>query len=154
MAAANPFSDPLRFERRAPPCVIVIFGANGDLTKRKLMPALYRLAYERRIPAEFAVIGNSRTAMSDQQFRDRMREEVSHFLEGDPIDAGVWESFAAGLYYLAGDLNDSGFYQALATKIGEVETKHRTDGNVLFYLSTQPSHYARVVEGTGAAGLQ
>src|SRR5260370_40504789 len=98
MAAATPFSDPLRFERRAPPCAIVIFGANGDLTKRKLMPALYRLAYERRIPAEFAVIGNSRTAMSDQQFRDRMREEVSHFLEDAQIDAGAWESFAAGRF--------------------------------------------------------
>ena len=154
MAAANPFCDPLRFERRAPPCAIVIFGANGDLTKRKLMPALYRLAYERRIPAEFAVIGNSRTAMSDQQFRDRMREEVARFLEGDPIDAGVWETFAAGLYYVPGDLNDAGFYKKLAAKLDEAGTTHRTDGNVLFYLSTQPSHYAHVVEGIGAAGLQ
>src|SRR6267143_7268158 len=154
MAAANPFSDPLRFERRAPPCAIVIFGANGDLTKRKLMPALYRLAFERRIPAEFAVIGNSRTAMSDQQFRDRMRDEVSHFLEGAQIDAGVWETFAAGLYYVAGDVNEPGFYQALAAKITGTGNSHRTDGNVLFYLSTQPSHYARVVEGIGATGLQ
>src|SRR6266404_5587906 len=131
MAAANPFSDPLRFERRAPPCAIVIFGANGDLTKRKLMPALYKLAHERRIPPEFAVIGNSRTPMSDQQFRDRMREEVAHFLEGDPIEPSVWDSFAAGLYYVSGDLNDSGFYKTLAAKLDEAETKHRTDGNVL-----------------------
>ena len=63
---ANPFQDPLRFERRVPPCAIVIFGANGDLTKRKLIPALYRLAYERRLPPGFAIIGNSRTGMSDE----------------------------------------------------------------------------------------
>jgi len=154
MAAGNPFSDPLRFERRAPPCAIVIFGANGDLTKRKLMPALYRLAYERRVPSEFAIIGNSRTALTDQQFRDRMREEVSHFLEGEQLDASVWETFASSLYYIAGDLNDAGFYKTLAGKLSEVESKHRTSGNALFYLSTQPSHYASVVKGIGGAGLQ
>src|SRR5947209_14414231 len=94
MAEANPFLDALRFERRAPPCAIVIFGANGDLTKRKLMPALYRLAYERRIPPTFAVIGNSRTVMDDDQFRGKMRESVAHFLEDSPFEADLWESFA------------------------------------------------------------
>ena len=64
MPEANPFQDPLRFERRVPPCAIVIFGANGDLTKRKLIPALYRLAYDRRLPPGFAIIGNSRTGMT------------------------------------------------------------------------------------------
>ena len=69
MAQANPFQDPLRFERRVPSCAVVIFGANGDLTKRKLLPSLYRLAFERRLPQGFAVIGMSRTAMSDDDFR-------------------------------------------------------------------------------------
>src|SRR4051812_25247776 len=64
----NPLHDPLRFERRVPECVIVIFGANGDLTKRKLMPALYRLAYDRRLSAGFAVVGISRTPLSDDAF--------------------------------------------------------------------------------------
>ena len=68
MTLANPFQDPLRFERRVPECTVVIFGANGDLTKRKLMPALYRLMYERRLSPGFAVVGVSRTAMSDDQF--------------------------------------------------------------------------------------
>src|SRR5689334_24054970 len=83
----NPFEDPLRFERRVPECVIVIFGANGDLTKRKLIPALYRLAYDRRIPAGFAVIGNSRTEMSDEQFREKMEEAVKQFSEDTTFDA-------------------------------------------------------------------
>ena len=77
MSSANPFQDPLRFERNVPPCAIVIFGANGDLTKRKLIPALYRLAYDRRMPPGFAVLGNSRTKMSDDDFRNKMREAVS-----------------------------------------------------------------------------
>ena len=79
MSRENPLQDPLRFDRKTPPCAVVIFGANGDLTKRKLMPALYRLAYEGRLAPGFAVIGISRTAMSDDDFRDkhaRFREEV------------------------------------------------------------------------------
>jgi len=77
MALENPFQDPRRFERRIPECAVVIFGANGDLTKRKLLPALYRLAYERRLSPDFAVVGISRTPMTDEQFRDRMCTSVS-----------------------------------------------------------------------------
>src|ERR687883_672637 len=76
MPLENPFQDPLRFERRVPECAVVIFGANGDLTKRKLMPALYRLAYDRRLSAGFAVVGISRTPLTDDAFRERMLEAV------------------------------------------------------------------------------
>ncbi|MGI8746619.1 MAG: glucose-6-phosphate dehydrogenase [Bryobacteraceae bacterium] len=154
MAEANPFLDPLRFERRAPPCAIVIFGANGDLTKRKLMPALYRLAYERRIPPTFAVIGNSRTAMSDDQFRDKMRDSVAHFLEDSPFEEDLWASFAKNLFYIAGDLNDGQLYIQLSDKLEELQSSHQTAGNVLFYLSTQPSYYGTVVSCLGEANLQ
>ena len=68
-----------------PECAVVIFGANGDLTKRKLLPALYRLAYERRLSAGFAVVGISRTAMTDEEFREKMRESVKEFLEDSPF---------------------------------------------------------------------
>ena len=90
MPLENPFQDPLRFERRIPECAVVIFGANGDLTKRKLMPALYRLAYERRLAPGFAVIGISRTAMSDDEFRENMHESVAKFLEDSPFDEDLW----------------------------------------------------------------
>src|SRR6185436_11158587 len=86
MAATNPFQDPLRFQQRVPECAIVIFGANGDLTKRKLIPALYRLAYDRRLSAGFAVVGISRTAMSDEQFREKMLEAVKQFSEDTQFD--------------------------------------------------------------------
>ena len=90
--SANPFYDPLRFERRIPPCSVVIFGANGDLTMRKLLPALYRLAYERKLPAGFSIVGNSRTAMTHDQFREKMRVSVEKFIENSPFDASLWEA--------------------------------------------------------------
>src|SRR3954466_875498 len=79
MPSDSPLQDPLRFHRKSPPCAVVIYGANGDLTKRKLMPALYRLAYEGRLAPGFAVIGISRTAMSNEDFRDRMHDSVKKF---------------------------------------------------------------------------
>ena len=153
MGSENPFQDSLRFERRVPPCAIVIFGANGDLTKRKLMPALYRLAYERRLPPAFAVVGISRTPMSDDEFRQRMGESVRRFLEDAPFDEPLWSGFAPSLFYLAGDISDPAVYHALADKLSEIEGTRQTGGNVLFYLSTQPSQYGPVALGLGAAKL-
>jgi glucose-6-phosphate 1-dehydrogenase len=151
--AENPFQDPLRFERRVPECVIVIFGANGDLTRRKLMPALYRLAYDRRLSAGFAVVGISRTPMSDEQFRERMLDAVKRFSEDTQLDEDVWKTFAGGLYYLPGDIDDPQLYRRLGEKLSEIESARHTGGNVLFYLSTQPSQYAPAALGLGSAGL-
>ncbi|MBC7925306.1 MAG: glucose-6-phosphate dehydrogenase [Bryobacteraceae bacterium] len=154
MSEANPFQDPLRFERRVPSCALVIFGASGDLTKRKLIPALYRLAYERRLPPGFAVVGNSRTKMSDDDFRGKMREAVQQFSEDTPFDDRLWSAFAEQLFYCPGDLGDQEMYRALGRQLDEIETQRKTEGNVLFYLSTQPSYYAQATQNIGAAGLQ
>src|SRR3982751_4349539 len=145
--------DPLRFERRVPPCAIVIFGASGDLSKRKLLPSLYRLFFERRISTEFAVIGSSRTPMSDDQFRERMKESVSKFLVEAPFDQDVWKSFAQCLFYVPGDLSNSASYDDIRKKWDEVEQSHQTAGNVLFYLSSQPSYYAEAIKALGEHGL-
>jgi glucose-6-phosphate 1-dehydrogenase len=153
MAGENPFHDPLRFERKVPECAVVIFGANGDLTKRKLMPALYRLAFERRLSPGFAVIGISRTPMSDDQFREKMRESVQKFLEDSPFDENVWSSFAQGLFYMAGNVDDAKCYTDLKQCLEGVEKQRRTGGNVLFYLSTQPSQYGPTATGLGVVGL-
>ena len=153
MAVDNPFLDPLRFERRVPECAVVIFGANGDLTKRKLLPALYRLAYDRRLSAGFAVVGLSRTPLGDDQFRDKMRDAVKNFSEDTTFDEGVWNTFAQGLFYSAGDIDDSGTYQRLAARLAGIEKTRKTGGNALFYLSTQPSQYAPAALGLGGAGL-
>jgi glucose-6-phosphate 1-dehydrogenase len=154
MPETNPFQDPLRFERRVSPCAIVIFGANGDLTQRKLLPALYRLAFERRFPPGVAILGNSRTAMSDEQFREKMREGVEKYLEDSPFDPDLWNSFAQGLFYVAGDLGDPQCYIAIRERLKTVTAQRSTGGNVLFYLSTQPSQYIRVTQGLGASGLR
>jgi glucose-6-phosphate 1-dehydrogenase len=151
MSRETSLHDPLRFNRKTPPCAVVIFGANGDLTKRKLMPALYRLAWEGRLAPGFAVVGLSRTPLSDDQFRDHMRESVEKFLEDSPFDVDLWNSFAQGLFYMAGDVNDQSTYQRLADCLAEVEKARQTGGNVLYYLSTQPSQYALIAEGIGAA---
>ncbi len=153
MPAENPFYDPLRFERRVPECAVVIFGANGDLTKRKLLPALYRLAFERRLSPGFAVIGISRTGMSDQQFRDKMRESVQKFLEDSPFDENVWTSFAKGLLYMAGNVDEPKCYSDLKACLEGVQKERQTGGNVLFYLSTQPSQYAPTAHGIGSVGI-
>ena len=149
----NPLQDPLRFERRVPPCAIVIFGASGDLSKRKLLPSLYRLFYERRISPNFGVIGSSRTNMSDEQFREKMKDSVSKFLEDAPFDEDVWTSFAQCLFYVPGDLNTPESYEDIRSKLDEVEQSHQTAGNVLFYLSTQPSHYAEAILELGTHQL-
>ena len=153
MTLANPFRDDLRFERRVPECALVIFGATGDLNRRKLMPALYRLAYDRRLSAGFAVIGVSRTPMSDDQFREKMRDAVQHFSEDTEFSPEVWDAFARCLYYLPGDIGDADAYSRLAAKLAEIDKTHHTGGNVLFYLSTQPSQYAPAVRGLGGADL-
>jgi glucose-6-phosphate 1-dehydrogenase len=153
MPVDSPLHDPLRFHRKTPPRAVVIFGANGDLTKRKLMPALYRLAYEGRLAPGFAVIGISRTSMTDDDFRERMHDSVSKFLEDSPFDEDLWRSFAQGLFYLPGDVGDLELYQKIGRSLEAIEKQHETAGNVLFYLSTQPSQYADIAEGLGAAGL-
>src|SRR5580658_1571812 len=114
MSPETSLQDPLRFHRKTPPCAVVIFGANGDLTKRKLMPALYRLAFEGRLAPGFTVVGTSRTEMQDDEFREHMRASVSKYLEDSPFDEELWKSFAQGLFYIAGDVTDPGSYARLA----------------------------------------
>ena len=146
--ATNPLADPLRFEKRVPECSLVIFGASGDLTKRKLMPALYQLALDRRLPSAFSIVGNSRTPMTDNVFRDKMREAVKKFLENSTFDETLWTSFARNIYYLAGDSTDSSFLATLKKKLDEL-----AHPRVLYYLSTQPSLYGPLVEQLGANHL-
>src|SRR5215210_2056712 len=95
----NPLREGLRLERTAEPCTVIIFGATGDLTKRKLVPALYRLVQERLVPGEFAIVGAARTEMSHDDFRTNMKKAVQQFSEAKHVDEDVWASFAQGLYY-------------------------------------------------------
>jgi glucose-6-phosphate 1-dehydrogenase len=149
----NPFQDPLRFDRHVPECIMVIFGANGDLTKRKLIPALYRLSHDRQLSTGFSVIGVSRTDMSDDVFRENMCKAVQEFLGEGAFDQEVWNSFAQGIFYVAGDFADKAAYSRLKERIDEVAKARQVGGNVLFYLAAQPTQYEEIARGLGEAGL-
>ncbi len=152
-AQDNPLREGLRLERTAEPCIVVIFGASGDLTKRKLVPALYRLSQERLLPAEFAILGLSRSPMSHEEFRARMKEAVVTFSEARRVDQAVWQSFAQGIFYLAGDINQQTSYQQLKELLEQIDRERGTSGNRIFYLSTAPEHYSTAIRQLGAANL-
>jgi glucose-6-phosphate 1-dehydrogenase len=134
-------------------CVMVIFGASGDLTKRKLVPALWSLFQSRVLPEPFAVIGVSRSEMSNEAFRERMREAVTDFARVQPPSARVWDRFAQALFYYTGDPANPALYAGLGDFIKRVEQDRGTSGNRLFYLSTPPSLYSPVVTRLGEAGF-
>lgn len=149
----NPLRQGIRLEQTAEPCIVVIFGASGDLTKRKLVPALYRLVQQRLLPAEFAIVGLARTEMSDEEFRQKMRESVAQFSEAKTVDDEVWQSFAQGLYYLTADIGSADDYRKLGESLDRIDRERGTGGNRLFYLSVAPRFYAEAVEKLGRAGL-
>ncbi|MFY9574763.1 MAG: glucose-6-phosphate dehydrogenase [Blastocatellia bacterium] len=149
----NPLREGVRLERTAEPCAVVIFGASGDLTKRKLVPALYRLAQQRLLPAEFAIIGFSRSTMTHDEFRAKMKDAIATYSEAKRVDDEVWESFAKGVFYVSGDVNDPESYRQIGETLDQVDRERGTAGNRVFYLSTSPSLYAEAIEQLGAAGL-
>jgi glucose-6-phosphate 1-dehydrogenase len=151
--AENPLRVGMRLERAAEPCAVVIFGASGDLARRKLIPALYRLVQERLLPAEFAIIGLGRTPMTDDEFREKMKAAVVEFSESKSVDDEVWRSFAAKLQFLPSDIKNPECYAELAKRLEQVDAEQGTGGNRLFYLSVAPEFYAEAVKQLGEAGL-
>ncbi len=141
------------------PCILVIFGASGDLTHRKLIPSLLELSKRGQLPARFAVVGVSRTAMSDDQFREKMLGSIRENSKG-AADPAAWASFAGCLFYQAGDAAKPDMYTALARRlaaIGEERGIARGGGgapaNLLFYLSVAPQLYEPIIACIGESGL-
>ena len=149
----NPLRTGMRLERSPEPCVMVIFGATGDLTHRKLVPALYNLALEGFLPPGFSVVGFARRPKSDEQFRAEMREAVDQHSRRRPVDEGVWESFARGLFYCSSTFDDTEGYLRLGDLLARVDQERNTSGNRVFYLATPPDAYPVIVGGLGQAGL-
>ncbi len=146
----------LREDERLPktpaPSVMVIFGASGDLTARKLIPALYDLAASRRLPMEFSVVGISRTEMSHDEFRGRLRKGLEEH-RPDEFSEDVWGSFSKGIFYLPGDSKESETYTELQNFLQELDNERRTGGNRIFYLSSSPSLFPAIVDGLGESGM-
>ncbi len=131
-----------------PPCLLVIFGASGDLTKRKLVPALYGLYREKLLPEGFAVLGISRTPFSDEAFRDHLRDGLP---EG--ADPASWDDFAGRLFYQPGDIGDPQGTRALGERIRALTKDRGIPGNLIFYASVAPKFYAPLIRRIGEAGL-
>ncbi len=151
--APNPFREGLRIKESIEPCVMVIFGATGDLTHRKLLPALYNLALEHPLPAGFSVIAFARRPYDDEIFRQQALDSINQYSRQRPVNPQVWENFAAGLYYLQSNFTDPDGYTKLNTLLNKIDQERGTNGNRLFYLSTPPSQYPEIIQHLGAAGL-
>src|SRR5579871_6135962 len=131
----------------------IIFGASGDLTQRKLIPALYNLACDNLLPKDFAVFGFAVTPMDDHAFRTAMCQAVKESHEANAFDERVWKSFVQGLHYITADFTSPEGYQQLGARLAEVEQRGDKPGNRLFYLATPPSFYADIVARLGEFNL-
>jgi glucose-6-phosphate 1-dehydrogenase len=149
----NPLSEGLRVQRSAEPCTVVIFGASGDLTKRKLVPALFSLAQQNLLAPGFSVVGSARTPMTHEEFRTAMRDAIQEFSEEKWTSSAIWDNFAAGLFYSPTDANDPASYGRLKELLDQIDHQRETSGNRLFYLSTPPSLYIGIIENLHRTGL-
>jgi glucose-6-phosphate 1-dehydrogenase len=136
----------------ADPCTMVIFGASGDLTKRKLIPALYNLAKDNLLAREFALVGFARPEMTTEQFRATCTEEIQQFATGR-VDPDIWHWFVRRLYYVSGDFADAGAFERLNATMAEADKEHGTRGNYLYYLATAPAFFSTCILQLGKIGL-
>ncbi len=148
IAQDNPLLEGLELRRAPDDCILVIFGASGDLTMRKLFPALYSLAYRRLLPEHFAVVGISRTEETDDEFRERMKEAVQAHSR-DEFRDDVWELLASGMRYVPMDFADEEREDMLAKTLAQLDEERGTQGNRVFYLATPPAAFETVVRAVG-----
>jgi len=148
----NPLRVGLQQQKVPEPQILVIFGASGDLTQRKLVPALYKLRRERRLPPETTIVGVARREWSHDYFREHMREGIEQFSDGIGSEE-LWQDFAQGLFYCSGDIDNPESYQKLKVFLGELDEKRGTRGNRVFYLSVSPKFFAEAIKQLGTAQM-
>lgn len=139
-------------ERPGDPCTVVIFGASGDLCKRKLIPALYNLMIQNLLPENFAVVGFSNKSMSHDEFRSYMTANLNEFA-GSKVPHDRIPEFVKGLYYQTGGFTDLPAFEKLSTLLSEVDEARNTGGNYLYYLSVPPAFFGTIAKMLGAVGL-
>ena len=149
----NPLRVGLMKERIPEAQVLIIFGASGDLTKRKLLPALYSLARERLLPSAFAVVGFARRAITADAFRKQMREGCDQFSRRRPVDATLWDSFARQIHYQNGDFDQLESYQALKARLDAIDAELGIAASRVYYMATPPSAFPVIVEHLMASKL-
>jgi glucose-6-phosphate 1-dehydrogenase len=147
-ARSNPLAEGLQLRRRPEPCALVIFGASGDLTQRKLFPALYALAYRHLLPERFAVVGVARTKQTTRQFTLAMKKAVKEHAR-DPFRADVWQSLAAGVRYVSTEFDDDAGEDRVGEALQQLDEERGTGGNRIHYLAVPPQAFETVVREIG-----
>jgi glucose-6-phosphate 1-dehydrogenase len=137
---------------RADSCLLVIFGASGDLTRRKLLPAVYNLAELSLLPEEFAILGVARPQIDEHAYRSQLREQVRS-AEGEPLDADKWRRIEERIYYVSGEFDNPDLFERVKTTAAEIAARHRIAANYLFYLAVPPDLFGRVARHLSEAGL-
>jgi glucose-6-phosphate 1-dehydrogenase len=148
---ALPVIEP-RIGKPADPCAMVIFGASGDLTRRKLIPALYNLAKNKLLSPNFAVVGVARSPMSSEDYRKKVSEDIKQFAT-DKVDPEIWEQFIRRVYYHSGDMGDKKLYLELKDLLEKLDKDHSTNGNHMYYMATAADFFGPGVEQLAAVGL-
>ena len=132
----------------ASPCVMVIFGATGDLTKRKLIPALCNLAQDKLLPDQFAIVGFATNDFTTDSFRKMLTEEIPKYAPS-PLDLKFWHELAERVYYVRGDFQDGEAYKRLKDQIDQADKLHGTQGNRFFYLAVAPRFFSPIAKMLG-----
>lgn len=148
----NPLRVGLQQERVPEPQILIIFGASGDLTQRKLVPALYQMKLERRLPPELTIVGVARREWSHDFFREHLREGVEEF-GGGVQNNDLWDDFARGLFYWPANIDAPEDYQKLKNFLAELDELRGTRGNRVFYLSVAPKFFGEAIQQLGSAGM-
>lgn len=136
-----------------PPQVLVIFGASGDLARRKVLPALYNLAREGLLPERCAIVGYARSGWDTEAFRDRAREAVEEFSR-TPLDPGFWKSFAESISYVSGPFDIAGCFDPLSEHLGRIDDELETEGRCVYYCATPPAAFPLIIRRLGECGSQ
>jgi glucose-6-phosphate 1-dehydrogenase len=144
----NPLLEGLRKRRAAEPCALTIFGASGDLTQRKLIPALYALAFRGLLPSSFGIVGVARTPMTDDEFREKMKQAVMEHGR-DELRDDVWEELAAGMRYVATDFANDGGEERVINCLNKLDEERGTSSNRVYYLAVPPSAIETIVVAMG-----
>ncbi len=148
----NPLRVGLQQDRIPEPQILIIFGASGDLTQRKLVPALYQMKLERKLPPELTIVGVARREWSHDYFREQMRTGVEEF-GGGLQSEDLWNDFAKGIFYCPGNIDKPEDYQKLKELLSQLDEERGTRGNRVFYLSVAPRYFGEATQQLGAAGM-
>src|ERR1700682_6150141 len=153
VVAPNPLAEGLHDYRVGEPCLMVIFGATGDLSGRKLLPALYNLAKQRLLPAGYAVIGAAIDDLTDESFRKHAADKITEFSRTQPIDKQVLDAFLSSCFYTKVDFGRLDDFKALQRRLVEFDTSRHVAGNRIFYCATPPPTYETIVEQLKGAAM-